>query len=365
MKKLLCIFLILSVVFCAAACSENTPAGETQAAESAAPLSPLASQTEAEKKGLTVHFIDVGQGDATLLESDGEFVLIDAGERDKGDTVLDYLRRQGADELKYVIATHPHTDHIGGMKTVLYGVTADNFITVETDCATKTWLNVLETVDTLNINYIDAEVGDSYTFGSASFTILAPHSDSYSGYNNYSVAAKVTCGDIRFMLTGDAEKASEYEMAASGDDLSADVLKCGHHGSSTSTTAKFLRSVAPSYAVISCGEDNEYGHPHKETLQKLDIIGCQVYRTDTMGTVVAYTDGKDLRFETEKGGISSATYSSGETAAAGYVGNKNSHVFHLPSCGGVKSMNEKNKVIFSTREDAVNAGYTPCGSCNP
>lgn len=354
MKRLLCALSALTILLSVAACGKKTVKPQTD--------DPANSK-------LTVHFIDVGQGDSILLESDDDFVLIDGGERDRGDEVADYINECGADELKYVIATHPHTDHVGGLREVITGITTENFITVETDCATNTWTKLLNAVDKENINYIDAEVGDTYTFGSASFTILAPISDSYDGYNNYSVVTKVTCGDISFMMTGDAEKESEYEMVASGEDLHADVLKCGHHGSSTSTTAKFLKAVDPSYAVISCGKNNEYGHPHKETMQKLNTLGCEILRTDVMGTIIARTDGSTLTFSAANEDLSSHTYQAGESKSPAdslsYIGNKNSHIFHYSSCSGAKSMNEKNKVEFETREDAVNAGYKPCSTCNP
>lgn len=354
MKRLFCVILTLMILLLSASCSkkpDKPPTGD-----------------EANAK-LIVHFLDVGQGDSILLESDDDFVLIDGGERDCGDEVADYIIDRGCDELKYVIATHPHTDHAGGLRKVITEITTENFITVETDCATNTWTKLLKAVDSENINYIDAGVGDTYSFGSASFTILAPNSDSYDGYNNYSVVTKVTCGDISFMMTGDAEKESEYEMVASGMDLRADVLKCGHHGSSTSTTAKFLKAVNPSYAVISCGKNNEYGHPHKETMQKLNTLGCEILRTDEMGTIVAYTDGTALTFSAANEDLSSYSYQAGAEKpsenAQLYIGNKNSHVFHYATCSGVKSMSEKNKVVFETREDAVSAGYKPCSTCNP
>ena len=319
-----------------------------------------------ESTKLLVHFIDVGQGDCTLLESDGEFVLIDSGERDRGEAVLKYIEDRGADELKYVIATHPHSDHVGGMGTVINGIDTENFITSETDCTTYTWTKLLTSVDKQDINYIDAVPGDRYTFGNASFTIMAPLSDSYDGYNNYSVVTMVECGDIRFLIAGDAEKESEAEMIDAGEDLSADVLRCGHHGSSTSSSAKFLKAVAPAYAVISCGKGNEYGHPHKETLKKFNLLGCTILRTDEMSTIVARTDGHKLDFISQQKDLSAYTYSAGETVASlNYIGNKNSKVFHYPDCVGVKKMNAKNKIEFATREDAVEAGYSPCTSCNP
>lgn len=354
MKKLLCLILTFVILFTVAGCDLYSPK-EKEIADDAAKLK--------------VHFIDVGQGDSILLESNGEFVLVDAGEKESGSTVLDYIKSRNADSLKYVIATHPHSDHIGGLKKVINGIDCENFITVETDQQTSTWMNVLKAVDKNDVNYIDAVVGDKYTFGEATFTILAPLSKNYSGYNNYSVVTMVQCGDIRFLLTGDAEKESEKEMIDAGEDLHADVLKCGHHGSSTSTSAAFLKAVSPSYAIISCGKYNDYGHPHKETLKKLKLLGCTYLRTDTLGTIVASTDGKYLSFSSEKGKSEIATYSADESTAGKitlkYIGNKNSHVFHYSECSGVKSMSEKNKVTFATREEAVKAGYTPCSSCNP
>lgn len=351
MKRMLSVLLALVMLLSLASCSAQAPR-EYAINDTAAHL--------------IVHFIDVGQGDSTLLESDGEFVLIDAGEKEYGDRVVKYLKDRNASSLKYVIATHPHSDHVGGLTRVIDSIDTDNFITVETDQSTRTWLNVLEAVDEHDVNYIDAEPGDTYSFGETQFTILAPLSHDYSGYNNYSVVTKVECGDVSFLLTGDAEKQSEKEMLDAGFDLSADVLKCGHHGSSTSSTANFLKAVRPSYAVISCGEDNDYGHPHKETIQKLDLLGCRYFRTDELGTIVAYTDGEGLYFSTAQGDIEAVTESDNNTAPQdGYVGNKNSKVFHLPSCSGVQKMKDSNKVYFTDRSDATEAGYTPCSLCNP
>ena len=317
-----------------------------------------------ERPKLAVHFIDVGQGDSTLLESKGEFVLIDAGEKEYGGKVVDYIESCGANRLKYVIATHPHTDHIGGLAEVISSIKTENFITVETDQSTSAWRKVLETVDDTGAKYIDAEPGAVYTFGDASLTVLAPLSDDYDGYNNYSVVTKAVCGDISFMLTGDAEKKSEQEMLDAGFDLSADVLKCGHHGSSTSSTAKFLKAVDPDYAVISCGKDNDYGHPNTETLKKISLLGCLCLRTDELGTIVAETDGVTLSFSSEKGSIPDIDpklLKAGEY----YVGNKNSRVFHSPDCSSVSSMSEKNKVLFGSREQALEEGYLPCALCDP
>lgn len=351
MKKILCLILVAAIAIMMTSCW---------------PLSPKKTEVAHEDAKLLVHFIDVGQGDSTLLESKGEYVLIDAGEAEYGPTVKKYISDRAADSLKYVIATHPHSDHIGGLTEVINHIDTENFITVETDQSTRTWLNVLKAVEKHNVNYIDAVPGSTYSFGEASFTILGPLGTGYTGYNNYSVVIKVTCGDVSFLLTGDAEKQSEYEMVASGEDLSADVLKCGHHGSSTSSTAKFLKAVRPACAVISCGRENDYGHPHKETLQKLNLLECQIYRTDQMGTIVARTDGTSITFVTPEGKtLGEYTPSAQPSADITYIGNKKSHVFHLANCTGVQSMSEKNKVEFDTREEAVAQGYTPCSQCNP
>lgn len=353
MKRTLCALLTLILSLCVCACSRF-----------AAPKTTAVGDAK-----LSVYFIDVGEGDCTLLESDDEFVLIDAGERDYGEEVLRYIEDRGADELKYVIATHPHADHIGGLRTVIDGIDTENFITVSCDCETYKWERLIGAVEQNNVNQIEAEAGQTYSFGNAQFTIMAPLSKDYEGYNNLSVVTKVTCGDIRFLLMGDAERESEYEMVGAGEDLSVDVLRCGHHGSSGASSDKLLKAVNPAFAVVSCGAVNEYGHPHRETLVKFKKMGCPLFRTDEMGTVVACTDGTSLRFEAEKQDLSSYTYTAGEerhTAdALRYVGSKNSLYFHYSDCESAENMKEKNKVYFDTREDAVTQGYSPCPDCQP
>ena len=280
MKRWICLILAVFALVLAVGCERQ----ENQPYDAGAKLS--------------VHFIDVGQGDSTLMESNGEFILIDAGEAEYGEKILSYIKKLGAQKLKYAIVTHPHSDHYGGMRTVISGLDTESFITAKTDCGDFSWIKLLKAADTLGVNEIDAQVGDTYSFGEATLTILAPNASGYNGYNNYSVVTRVDCGDIRFLITGDAEEESEEDMIAAGADLKADVLKCGHHGSSNACTPQFLSAADPSYAVISCGKGNDYGHPHKETLQRLDEMGCEVFRTDTMGTIVATTDGRELTFST-------------------------------------------------------------------
>ena len=318
---------------------------------------------------MTAHFIDVGQGDSILLESKGEYVLIDAGEFDCGETVLGYLKDIGAGSLKYVIATHPHSDHAGGIRTVISAVKTENFITVETDSDAFIWTKLLKTVDKLGINYIDAKVGDTYSFGSSAFTVMGPVSDSYEDYNGYSVVVKAVCGDISMLLTGDAETLSEKEMLDAGEDLSADLLKCGHHGSSDATCTRFLQAVDPAFTVITCGKDNEYGHPHKATKEKLGLLGCPYYTTAEYGTITASTDGRSLSLKSADGGMSTEEYTAGEPKNADsrlcFIGNKKSLLFHEPTCDSVKSMKPENKIEIYAYEQALSDGYEPCPSCDP
>lgn len=352
MKRIFCALLAPVLALCICSCSRS--------AEKSAGIGSVK---------LTVHFIDAGEGDCILLESDDEFVLIDAGERDYGEEVLRYIEDRGADELKYVIATHPHSDHVGGLRTVIDGIETENFITVTCGDDSYTWDKLIDAVDRNEVNQIEAEAGQTYTFGNSSFTIMGPLSKDHESYNDLSVVTKVTCGDIRFLIEGDAERASEYEMVDAGEDLSADVIRCGHHGSCDASSDKLLKVVDPAFAVVSCGAENEYGHPHRETIQKFKTMGCPLLRTDEMGTIVAYTDGKNLRFSADDTDLSSFAYTAGEEKHTAeklkYVGNKNSLYFHYSDCDGAAEMKEKNKVVFDTREDAVEAGYTPCPHCQP
>ncbi|MBQ0097591.1 MAG: MBL fold metallo-hydrolase [Oscillospiraceae bacterium] len=356
-KKLSALFL--AVIFVLSLCSCDYSFSDTQ--------SDIIPE-QSENAPLSVHFIDVGQGDSILLESNGEFVLVDAGESDYGSTVVNYIKSQNADTLKYVIATHPHSDHCGGLTKVINKLGCENFITVETDQSTKTWTNVLKAVDKADANYIDAKVGETYSFGESSFEIMAPLSDNYEGYNNYSVVIKATYKDTSFLLMGDAEKQSEKEMLKAKEDISADVIKLGHHGSSSSSSKEFLKAVNPDYAVISCGKDNDYGHPHKETIQTLSKLSIPYFETDIDGTIVACSNGTDIKFYTERNGEIATNPTVNETktqTADNYIGNKNSKVFHTPDCSGAKTMSEKNKVTFSSREEAESEGYKPCKQCNP
>lgn len=271
-------------------------------------LSGLSSeQTVITKDGLSVHYIDVGQADSILIMCDGEAALIDAGENNAGNKILNYLEKQEIDKLKYVIGTHPDSDHIGGMDTVINGIEVENIILPDIPDAivptTITYEDVLDAIIDNDLSVTKAVPGDEYEIGQAMLHILSPVND-YNDTNNMSIVTRLTYGENAFVFAGDAEAEAENDILASNQQLKADVLKLGHHGSNTSTTDKWLDEINPTYAVIMVGKDNKYGHPNQETLNKLEQRGIKYYRTDLNGTIVAISDGKNIEFKTEKGKVS-------------------------------------------------------------
>lgn len=244
---------------------------------------------------LQVHFIDVGQGDATLIRQGEHVMLIDAGENHCGRQVTDYLEYLGVDHLDYAIGTHPDSDHIGGLDTVLENISFDKVMMPEFEKDTATYRNVLEVLMENGKESIAPLPGEKYSLGTAEFTILAPN-DTYEDVNDNSIALRLVHGGNSFLFTGDAGSESERDMLIAGRLLTSDVYKVAHHGSSGANTELFLTVVNPDYAVISCGEGNDYGHPHSEVLNSLRKKGVKVFRTDEQGTVVATSDGSEITF---------------------------------------------------------------------
>lgn len=246
---------------------------------------------------LTVHFLDIGQGDCTLLTQGEHAMLIDAGDNDQGTKVQSYLEYLGISSLDYLVLTHPDADHIGGADVVIYKFDCNTILMPERKTDTRTYDDVIQAMKSKDYTAIHPEVGDSYAFGESSFTILSP-ARNYEDSNDCSIVLRLTHGSNTFLFTGDAEEEAESDMLASGMDLSADVLKVGHHGSHTSTSDAFLDAVSPTYAVISCEAGNSYGHPHAETLNKLRAVGVQMFRTDDQGTITVTSDGSTLTWNT-------------------------------------------------------------------
>jgi len=276
-KKLLGIILILMVVLSIAVGCEVS---------------------KADGENLEVHFIDVGQGDAMLIKKGNQAMIIDAGKNVSGDLVVKYLKKQKVKNLEYVIGTHPHEDHIGGLDLVIDNFEIGKVIMPNAIATTKTFEDVLDSISKKGLKITKAKAGDVYDLNGAKFTILAPNQDEYPNLNNYSIVVKLSYGANSFLFTGDAEKESEEEILAKDKrSLKADVLKVGHHGSVTSTLQEFLDAVNPNVAVISLGVDNPYGHPHKEVSERLESKNIKIYRTDLHGNIVAISDGKTISFK--------------------------------------------------------------------
>lgn len=240
--------------------------------------------------GLYVHFIDIGQGDASLIVCDGKTMLIDGGEVDEADRLVDYLERQGVKTLDYAVCTHSHADHCGGLDKAIERFGAETVFTSPYTTEINQYKQVLEAADEVGAELCVPDFGAEYRLGEAVFTFIGPVEE-YSDTNNNSLVLRLTYGDKSFLFTGDMEREAENDLLDSGVKLSSDVLKVGHHGSSTSTSYRFLYEVSPEIAVISCGEDNSYGHPHEEVLSRLSDADVTVYRTDLDGSVVLFCDG--------------------------------------------------------------------------
>lgn len=251
--------------------------------------------------GSTVYFIDCGQGDSTLIVSDGAVALIDASTREAGPDVVTYLQGHGVKKIDYLILTHPHEDHIGGAASVLQAFSVDKIYmskpTQGTEPTTANFLRLMETIEGTGNGIHAPEPGEQFTLGSFTFTVLGPLEE-YKSLNNQSLVVRAEYGKISFIFTGDQEKDAEEALVERyGRGLSATVLKAGHHGGRSSTCDAFLQAVQPQYGVISCGKDNTYGHPHAETLRAFEDYGITTLRTDLSGTIRMVTDGEGLTVE--------------------------------------------------------------------
>lgn len=335
-------------------------------------------ENSGEEGTLTVTFLDVGQGNAVLVEQDGEYMLIDGGDREYSSFVVSYLKEQGVDELEYVIASHYDADHLNGIVGALNVFPCKLVLGPDDTADSRVYESFLDVIEEKDIELVYPAVGDTYTLGDAEFTVVCPDNYDASDANDNSVGVRLTYGETSFLICGDAGTGVERRMIESGITLETDVYLASHHGSSGSSSLEFLQAVSPEIVVISAGLDNSYGHPTAEVLENIQSVGATLYRTDLQGTLVAVSDGSALTWN-----VSPCTdFRSGEElAAAGeasdpatgtgneqaeYVMNRNTKKFHLPSCASVEDISPENKANFTgSREELLAAGYEPCKRCNP
>lgn len=355
---------------------------------------PQSTSSAADPDKMEVHFIDVGQGDSTLIICGKHAMLIDAGDDSKGTAIQNYLKKQGVDKLDYLILTHPDADHIGGAPVVITKFDIKKVFVSNYEKDSKSYLKLIQALDYKNLKYSTPRAGAKFCLGTAEITFLAPNKE-YDNPNDASIALIVENDDNRFLFSGDAGEAAEKDILNNGLDISADVYQVGHHGSKYSSSKEFLDAINPEYAVISCGEGNSYGHPHADTLNKLRNSNVKLYRTDEAGSIIATSDGKNISFsvpasETWKAGEgtgnSAAVHNKGTTRATSkeqstevenvvpennnsasteitYVLNVKTKKFHKPSCGGLPTANRQD--TSENRESVIAKGYEPCKKCHP
>lgn len=245
------------------------------------------------ESNLTVHFLDVGQGDATLFICDGEAMLLDAGGTLSGTQIQLYLEKAGVSRLKYLILTHPDADHIGGADVIITKYDIDNIFMPAYEKDTKAYEELVSALQYRWYSWSTPTVGNTYTLGNSTFTIVAPNKD-YAEENNVSIGLLLTHGNNKFLFTGDAQEEAEIDLVNNGISLDCNVYKAGHHGSRTSSSMLLLQAATPEYVVISCGQNNGYGYPHAEPMNSFRSMGMQLFRTDEQGTVIVSSDGINL-----------------------------------------------------------------------
>lgn len=314
-------------------------------------------------KRLIVTYADVGQGDCQIIQCGGETMIIDGGTADKSRTVVAVLKKLGVSYLDYVVSTHAHADHCGGLAGALKAFDAGAVIAPETEENSKSWKDFKGVVLSGGLEIINAKSGQKYALGNSTIEILGPITERTDDLNDTSVVLKITYGETSFLFTGDCEYDGEHQMLNSGANLKADVLKVGHHGSSGSSSYTFLREVMPKYAIIQAGKGNSYGHPHEEALSRLRDVGATVYRTDMQGDITLVSDGKNITVSVSRGENSITNPTQKPQAEAMYIGNLRSKKLHKSTCESLPA--EDNRKYFNSRAEAIQDGYTPCKNCNP
>lgn len=375
----------------------SKPSGSSSSSSSSSAINkPIREKKEVDTDSyFEVHFLNVEQGDASLVLCDGEAMLIDGGVAGKSDLIYAYLKEHNITHLEYIIATHADADHVGGLSGALNYATVDTAYCSVTEYDTKTFNSFVKYLGKQGKSIEVPKAGDTFTLGSADVKVLASYTGSDDSNNN-SIVLRVTYGKTVFLFTGDAEREEEQVILDAGYDLSSTVLKVGHHGSKNSTTYPFLREIMPKYAIISVGKDNSYGHPTDDTLSRLRDADVKVFRTDLQGHIICASDGTTVTVTVQKNtdadtlvapGFTSSSPSKASSSASSkssspssnasskpsedapkmdYVLNTNTKKFHYPYCSSVGQMKDKNKAYYTgTRDEVIAMGYDPCGKCHP
>jgi competence protein ComEC len=294
LKKKWMVFYSILILLLLAACVR--PADK---AEDSKPQKKAVQEQQA--GGLKVHFIDVGQGDSTLLELEGHTLLIDAGNW-KGTETVDYLKEQGIEKIDIAVGTHPDSDHIGQLADIVKNFDVGEVWMSGNESTSDTFIETLEAIDSTGTDYYEPRSGEVFDLGDMQIEVLYPE-EATGKANEESISFRLTYGEVRFVFTGDSGVKEEQNMIDSGMELDAEILHLGHHGSNTSTSSAFLKAVSPEVAIYSAGVDNSYGHPHAEVLAAAENAGAEVYGTDVNGTILLETDGKTYSVATQQTGV--------------------------------------------------------------
>lgn len=331
MNRLIGILLVILSLFAASACAE-----------------------------IDIHFLDVGDADAAIVVCDGEVMVIDGGENIHSQLIYSYLRKTlNIESIKCVVISHPHDDHVGGIPAVLSACKVDLLLSPVMFYPGDPFADVVRLAEEQQLQITEAKCGYEFQIGGAKCRVVSPSKTS-TNINDLSIVLLIEYGDIRFLFTGDMEKNAEDILINSWEDIHANVLKVAHHGRDTSSTHMFLRVVNADYYVVSGGEQYSY-----LVRGRLMASGGEVFTTEEKGTIICHSDGNEISFSFAKTGSKGNSVENEEPVELSYVGNRKSKKFHCSWCDSVKTMSEKNKVNFETKQDAIDNGYVGCANCTP
>ena len=369
-QKLATVILLAGSLLILSSCRSFAESAQTPSPES------IASYTEVpdtiSEDVLEVHVLDVGQGLSVFIRSGDACLLYDGGREAASSFVVSYLKRHDIEKLDYVIASHYDSDHLSGIVGVVNVFPIETLIVPDYKTDTPVYDSFIAAVSEKQLSITYPVPNEEYPLGDGTFKILAPLGTGYADENDYSVVVMISIGGKSLLLTGDASLTSEQEMLTLCTDLNSDVLVIGHHGSAGSTQEEFFNAVSPEYAVISCGLGNDYGHPSERVTTLLEKNGTLLYRTDVQGTIDFVMNANDITFSESP----CNNYTSGKDLALDekdfhaddyiYILNTRTHKFHLPDCDSVAQISVRNRRgTNKSREELLQDGYDPCGSCKP